>query len=33
MLRSVDESGQDYLFPARLFLSIEVPGSAVRAFG
>jgi hypothetical protein len=32
MLRIVDESGEDYLFPASLFVPIEVPESAARAF-
>lgn len=30
--RVVDESGEDYLFPARFFASIEVPKSAEPAF-
>ncbi|HEX6884228.1 MAG TPA: hypothetical protein VF530_12690 [Planctomycetota bacterium] len=28
----VDESGEDYLFPAELFVPIEVPPAAARAF-
>lgn len=32
MLRIVDESGEDYLFPASLFLPIEVPDAAVKVF-
>ncbi len=32
MLRIVDESGEDYLFPASLFVPIEIPDSAVKAF-
>ena len=32
LLRVVDESGEDYLFPARLFVQIEVPAEAAPAF-
>lgn len=32
MLRIVDESGEDYLFPAGLFVPIEVPIAAAHAF-
>ena len=32
LLRVVDESGEDYLFPARLFVPIEVPAKAVSVF-
>jgi hypothetical protein len=32
MLRIVDESGEDYLFPATFFVPIEVPETAVRVF-
>jgi hypothetical protein len=32
MLRIVDESGEDYLFPASFFVPIEVPEAAVRVF-
>lgn len=32
LLRVVDESGEDYLFPAGLFVPIEVPEKAVPAF-
>ena len=32
LLRVVDESGEDYLFPAELFVPIEVPEKAVPAF-
>jgi hypothetical protein len=32
LLRVVDESGGDYLFPARLFVPIEVPAKAVPVF-
>ena len=32
LLRVIDESGEDYLFPARLFVPIELPASAMPAF-
>ena len=32
LLRVVDESGEDYLFPATLFVPIEVPDRAVPTF-
>jgi hypothetical protein len=32
MLRVVDESGESYLHPERLFVAIEVPREASRAF-
>ena len=32
LLRVVDESGEDYLFPAELFVPIEVPAKAQPAF-
>lgn len=32
MLRIVDEFGEDYLYPARFFVPIEVPEAAVPAF-
>ena len=32
LLRVVDDSGEDYLFPAKLFVPIEVPAEAVPAF-
>jgi hypothetical protein len=32
LLRVVDESGEDYLFPAEFFVPIEVPEKAVPAF-
>jgi hypothetical protein len=32
MVRVVDESGEDYLFPAKLFVPIAVPRTAVKAF-
>ena len=31
LLRAIDESGEDYLFPASLFVPIEVPERAVPA--
>ena len=31
MLRIVDESGEDYLYPAKLFLQIELPQDIERA--
>lgn len=32
LLRVVDESGEDYLFPVSLFVPIEVPAKAIPAF-
>ena len=32
LLRVIDESGEDYLFPASLFVPIEVPARAATAF-
>ena len=32
LLRAIDESGEDYLYPARFFVPIEVPEAAARAF-
>ena len=32
LLRVIDDSGEDYLFPARLFLPIEVPEKAEPVF-
>jgi hypothetical protein len=32
LLRVVDESGEDYLYPSRLFVPISVPEAAERAF-
>jgi hypothetical protein len=32
MLRIVDESGEDYLFPASLFVPIDVPEAAAEVF-
>jgi hypothetical protein len=31
LLRVVDESGEDYLYPARLFLQIELPQAIEKA--
>ena len=33
MLRLVDESGEDYLYPRGYFLPIELPEPVSRAFG
>lgn len=30
-LRIIDESGEDYLYPASLFVFVEVPKTAMRA--
>jgi hypothetical protein len=32
MLRVIDESGEDYLYPENCFVRIEVPQRAVHAF-
>jgi hypothetical protein len=32
LLRVVDESGEDYLYPARMFVAIAIPQAAERAF-
>jgi hypothetical protein len=32
MLRVVDESGEDYLFPASLFVPVEIPETAAKVF-
>jgi hypothetical protein len=32
LVRVIDESGEDYLFPAALFVPIEVPAKAKPAF-
>jgi hypothetical protein len=32
LVRVVDESGEDYLYPETFFVPIEVPQAAVRAF-
>jgi len=31
-IRVIDESGEDYLYPIDLFLPIEIPKEATRAF-
>lgn len=31
LVRVVDESGEDYLYPARFFVAIEVPPAAAKA--
>ncbi len=31
-IRVIDESGEDYLYPVDLFLPIEIPEEATRAF-
>ena len=32
LIRVIDESGEGYLYPDRLFVAIEVPRGASRAF-
>jgi len=32
LVRVIDESGEDYLYPERFFVPVEVPREAVRAF-
>jgi hypothetical protein len=32
LIRVIDESGEDYLYPARYFVPIEVPQAAEQAF-
>ncbi|MFQ5823373.1 MAG: hypothetical protein ACE5JB_04890 [bacterium] len=32
LIRVIDESGEDYLYPAEFFVSIEVPKAAVKTF-
>jgi hypothetical protein len=32
LVRVIDESGKDYLYPARFFVPIEVPREAEKAF-
>jgi hypothetical protein len=32
LVRVIDESGEDYLYPERFFVPIEVPPEAARAF-
>ena len=31
-IRVIDESGEDYLYSVDIFLPIEIPGEATRAF-
>ena len=32
LIRVIDESGEDYLFPTRFFAAIEVPSALERTF-
>jgi len=32
LVRVIDESGEDYLYPAAYFLPIELPRNAIRVF-
>ncbi|MBI1849141.1 MAG: hypothetical protein HYR85_02235 [Planctomycetes bacterium] len=32
LVRVIDESGEDYLFPAKLFVAIELPKAASKMF-
>jgi len=32
LLRVIDESGEDYLYPAELFVPIQLPEAAVKVF-
>lgn len=32
LIRVIDESGEDYLYPERFFVPIDVPREAARAF-
>jgi len=32
-LRIIDESGEDYLYPAEFFVPVRLPAATVRAFG
>ena len=32
LVRVKDESGEDYLYPARFFVPIEVPSAVVKSF-
>ena len=32
LIRVIDESGEDYLYPERFFVPIEVPPAVARAF-
>jgi hypothetical protein len=31
-VRVIDESGEDYLYPSRFFVPVELPQAAARAF-
>lgn len=31
MVRVIDESGEDYLFPAAMFVAVELPAAAKKA--
>lgn len=33
LVRVIDESGEDYLFPAQLYVTVDLPHSAQQAFG
>lgn len=32
LVRVIDESGEDYLYPARFFVGLELPSAAKRVF-
>jgi hypothetical protein len=32
LIRIIDESGEDYLYPQKFFVSLELPSSAKKAF-
>ena len=32
-VRVIDESGEDYLYPARYFVALDLPRTAIRALG
>ncbi len=33
LVRVIDESGEDYAYPARLFVAVDLPDEAEKAFG
>ena len=33
LIRVIDESGEDYLYPERYFVAIELPKAAANVFG
>jgi len=33
LVRVVDESGEDYLYPEEMFVALDLPTAAARAFG